>query len=78
MKLVWDDDETAGGFPVVTLTPSYNDAGKIISVVAVGWFGQDNAFANQMNQDLVDGLQSVVASWSDEKLGNKTPGLKKP
>ena len=77
MKLVWDENEVASGFPVENSIVSKDESGKIISVVAVAWFGQDNLFANKMNQDVVDGLQAVVAGWSEKKLGPAPGGAKK-
>lgn len=69
MKLVWDEDEVAAGFPVESPLITKSPDGKIISVAWVAWFGADNAFANVMNQDLVDGVQSVVERWSEAKVG---------
>jgi hypothetical protein len=69
MKLIWDDEETAGGFPVENTIVSKDDNGKIISAVAVVWFGQGNAIANLMNMDMIDGLQAVADKWSETKLG---------
>jgi hypothetical protein len=77
VKLVWEEDEVASGFPVENAIVSKNESGKIISVVAVAWFGLDNANANEKTQDIVDGLQAVVAGWSEKKLGPAPGGAKK-
>jgi hypothetical protein len=73
MKLVWDDDETAGGFPVELPLITKDDNGKIISVVWTAWFGQGNNDANAMNIGIVDGMQEVVKAWSEWKLGEPIP-----
>ena len=69
MNLVWNDDEVAAGFPVETPIITKGEDGKIISVVWVAYFGADNATANAMNQDVIDGMQSVVKVWSETKVG---------
>ena len=69
MKLVWDDDEVAPGFPVENPLITKDESGKIISVAWIAYFGADNATANKMNMDLLDGDQSVVKLWSEAKVG---------
>ena len=73
MKMVWEPDEVADGWPVEVPLITKDENGKIQSVVYVAWFGADNNTANAMNMSLIDGVQAVATQWSEAKLGPMTP-----
>ena len=74
MKIVWDEsDEVRPGYPVEQLIVSRDDKGKVMSAVAVVWFGQTNPEADMITMDLIDGTQAAAKVWQQYKSGGPAP-----